>query len=396
MKIKENLYNQRIISIDALRGITIFVMIFVNELASVKNVPQWMKHMPADADAMTFVDLVFPSFLFIVGMSVPFAFNARLIKGDSVRIIWTHTLKRALALIIIGVFMVNAEYGYDASKMIITPAFWGLLAYAMPIPIWNKYPKDFPVWLKYTLQYGGMLVLIALYFLYVQDTGEIGMTPKWWGILGLIGWAYLFTVLYYWLVSGKLWTMILFLIICIIANSINLTEGLEIRQNFWFNFIAGHLTHASVVTAGVIISLLFFDRKVTPKINWAVIGFAILFFVTAYFLRPYYGISKIKGTPSWTMFSAAICTVLFYFLYWLMEIKKQTKWSDFFMPAAANPLLIYILPGVIYYFNAAFNLHIIPEYLRQGVPGIIWSLLFSTIMLLVMKLCNKYKIQLHL
>jgi len=396
MKIKENLYNQRIISIDALRGITIFVMIFVNELASVKNVPQWMKHMPADADAMTFVDLVFPSFLFIVGMSVPFAFNARLIKGDSVRIIWTHTLKRALALIIIGVFMVNAEYGYDSSKMIITRAFWGLLAYAMPIPIWNKYPKDFPVWLKYTLQYGGMLVLIALYFLYVQDTGEIGMTPKWWGILGLIGWAYLFTVLYYWLVSGKLWAMILFLIVCVIANSINLTEGLEIRQNFWFNFIAGHLTHASVVTAGVIISLLFFDRKVTPKINWAVIGFAILFFVTAYFLRPYYGISKIKGTPSWTMFSAAICTVLFYFLYWLMEIKKQTKWSDFFMPAAANPLLIYILPGVIYYFNAAFNLHIIPEYLRQGVPGIIWSLLFSTIMLLVMKLCNKYKIQLHL
>jgi hypothetical protein len=352
--------------------------------------------MPADADAMTFVDVVFPSFLFIVGMSVPFAFNARLMKGDSVRIIWTHTLKRALALIIIGVFMVNAEYGYDASKMIITPAFWGLLAYAMPIPIWNKYPKDFPVWLKYTLQYGGMLVLITLYFLYVQDTGEIGMTPKWWGILGLIGWAYLFTVLYYWLVSGKLWAMILFLIICVIANSINLTEELAIRQNFWFNFIAGHLTHASVVTAGVIISLLFFDRKVMPKINWAVIGCAILFFASAYFLRPYYGISKIKGTPSWTMFSAAICTVLFYFLYWLMEIKKQTKWSDFFMPAAANPLLIYILPGIIYYFNATFNLHIIPDYLREGVPGIIWSLLFSTIMLLVMKICNKYKIQLHL
>lgn len=394
MKIKENLYNQRIISIDALRGITIFVMIFVNELASIKNVPQWMKHMPADADAMTFVDVVFPAFLFIVGMSIPFAFNARLLKGDSCRIIWTHTLKRALALIIIGVYMVNAEYGYDASKMIITPAFWGLLAYAMPIPIWNKYAKDFPVWIKNTLQYGGMVVLIALYFLYIQDNGEIGMTPKWWGILGLIGWAYLFTVVYYWLVSGKLWTMILFLIVCVVANSINLTEG--IIKLPWFSFIAGHLTHASVVTAGVVISLLFFDRKIVPKINWAVIGFAVLFFVTAYFLRPYYGISKIKGTPSWTMFSAAICTVLFYFLYWLMEIKKQTKWSDFFMPAAANPLLIYILPGVIYYFNLAFNIHIIPDYFREGVPGIIWSLVFSTIMLFVMKICNKYKIQLHL
>lgn len=394
MKIKENLYNQRIISIDALRGITIFVMIFVNELASVANVPQWMKHMPADADAMTFVDLVFPAFLFIVGMSVPFAFNARLLKGDSTKIIWTHTLKRALALIIIGVFMVNAEYGYDATKMLIASAFWGLLAYSMPIPIWNKYSKDFPLWLKNTLQYGGILVLIALYFLYVQDTGEIGMTPKWWGILGLIGWAYLFTVVYYWLVSGKLGAMITFLIVCVVANSVNLTESLAFPE--WFRFIAGHLTHASLVTAGVIISLLFFDRKIPLKINWPVIVFAVLFFLTGYLLRPYFGISKIKGTPSWTMFSAAICTVLFYFLYWLMEVSKQTKWSDFFMPAAANPLLIYILPGVIYYFNLAFKIEIIPEYFREGIPGIIWSLVFSTIMLLVMKICNKYKIQLHL
>ncbi|WP_406844282.1 DUF5009 domain-containing protein [Flavobacterium soyae] len=395
MKIKENLYNQRIISIDALRGITIFVMIFVNELASVKNVPQWMKHMPADADAMTFVDLVFPAFLFIVGMSVPFAFNARLIKGDTPKVIWTHTFKRAVALIIIGVYMVNAEYGYDASKMIITPAFWGLLAYAMPIPIWNKYPKDFSVWLKYILQYGGILVLIALYFLYVQEeTGKIGITPKWWGILGLIGWAYLISVIYYWLVSGRLWAMIAFLVVCVAANSANLTKGLVLPE--WLHFIAGHLTHVTLVTAGIIISLLFFDKKIENKINWPVIGFIVLFFAVGFFLRPHYGISKIQGTPSWTLISAGICTVLFYFLYWLMEVKKQTKWSEFFMPAAANPLLIYILPGVIYYFNLAFKISIIPEYFKEGVPGIIWSLVFSTIMLFVMKIFNRFKIQLHL
>lgn len=395
MKIKENLYNQRIISIDALRGITIFVMIFVNELASIQNVPQWMKHMPADADAMTFVDLVFPAFLFIVGMSVPFAFNARLIKGDSPKVIWTHTLKRALALIIIGVYMVNSEYGYDASKMIIAPAFWGLLAYSMPIPIWNKYPKDFSVLLKNILQYGGILVLIALYFLYVQEeTGATGITPKWWGILGLIGWAYLISVIYYWLVSGRLWAMIAFLVVCVAANSANLTEGLAIPE--WLRFITGHLTHASLVSAGIVISLLFFDRKIENKINWPVIGFIVLFFAVGFYLRPYYGISKIHGTPSWTMLSAGICTVLFYFLYWLMEVKKQTKWSEFFMPAAANPLLIYILPGVIYYFCKAFNIHIIPGYFREGVPGILWALVFSIIMLYVMKIFNRFKIQLHL
>src|SRR5437867_9783420 len=72
------LTDERILSIDALRGITILVMIFVNELAGVRDIPQWMKHMPADADAMTFVDAVFPEFLFIAGMSIPFAINSRL------------------------------------------------------------------------------------------------------------------------------------------------------------------------------------------------------------------------------------------------------------------------------------------------------------------------------
>ncbi|MFB9076909.1 DUF5009 domain-containing protein [Flavobacterium procerum] len=396
MKIKERLFNKRIISIDALRGITIFVMIFVNELASVSNIPQWMKHMPADADAMTFVDLVFPAFLFIVGMSVPFAFNVRLIKGDSTKIIWAHTLKRALALVVIGVFMVNAEYGYDASKMIITPALWGLLAYTLPIPIWNRYSESFPVWLKNILQYGGILILIVLCFLYVQDTGERGMTPKWWGILGLIGWAYFFTVLYYWLVSGNLWAIIGFLVFCVLLNSFNLIEGSFVQNISWLSFIAGHLTHASLVASGVIISLLFFDKKNKPMINWPVIGFIVLFVLTAVLLRPYFGISKIKGTPSWTMFSAAICTAVYYFLFWLIEIKKQTKWTEFFMPAAANPLLIYILPGIIYYFNQVFNLHIIPNYFKEGLPGILWSLLFSVLMLLLIKVCNRFKIQLQL
>ena len=68
---------QRIVSIDAFRGLTILVMVFVNQLAGVSGVPQWARHMKADADAMSFVDVVFPAFLFIVGMSIPFALNQR-------------------------------------------------------------------------------------------------------------------------------------------------------------------------------------------------------------------------------------------------------------------------------------------------------------------------------
>ncbi len=396
MTIKENLSTQRIISIDAFRGITIFAMIFVNELAGVSNVPQWLKHMPADADAMTFVDVVFPAFLFIVGMSIPFAFNTRLIKGDKPGTIWWHTLKRSFALIIMGLFMVNAEYGYDESKMMIPIAFWAFLAYFLPIPVWNSYEKTFPQVLKKILQYGGMLGFVLLYFIYIQDNGEIGMTSKWWGILGLIGWAYLITVIYYWFTKGSLIAIIIFFFISVLANTLNLTEGIAFLNVSWFKFIAGHLTHATLVSAGLIISLLFFGGKRSQNINWKVVGFGLLFFLMGYFLRPYYEVSKIRGTPSWTLYSAAICTGTFYLLYWIIDIKKRVKWSEFFMPAAANPLLIYILPGILIYFNLTLGIKIIPEYFNSGIPGIIWSLLFSILMLFLIKILNHFKIRLHL
>lgn len=396
MTIKENLSNQRIISIDAFRGITIFAMIFVNELAGVANIPQWLRHMPADANAMTFVDVVFPAFLFIVGMSIPFAFNARLIKRDSSKTIWYHTLKRSFALIVMGVFMVNASYGYDESKMVISIAFWAFLAYLLPIPIWNRYTKTFPKTLKKILQYGGMITFVILYFLYIQDNGTRGMTPKWWGILGLIGWAYLFTVIYYWFVNGRLGAMILFFLVSILANVLNQTEGIDLLNIGGFHFIAGHLTHAAIVSAGTIVSLFIFDTKGSKNNYWKVIGFGILVLLLGYILQPYYEVSKIRGTPSWALYSIAICIAIFFFLYWLIDKKNIMKWSEFFMPAAANPLLIYILPGIIIYFNKALGIKILPEFFDSGIPGIIWSLLFSIMMLFLMKILNLFKIQLHL
>ncbi|MFA9274935.1 MAG: hypothetical protein ACEQSE_08680 [Candidatus Aquirickettsiella gammari] len=40
-------------------------MIVVNELAGVMNISPWLKHMPTNADAMSFPDIVFPEFLSI-------------------------------------------------------------------------------------------------------------------------------------------------------------------------------------------------------------------------------------------------------------------------------------------------------------------------------------------
>ena len=58
----------RVVSIDIFRGLTMAMMIFVNDLSDVHGLSKWTYHMPANVDAMTYVDMVFPAFLFLVGM----------------------------------------------------------------------------------------------------------------------------------------------------------------------------------------------------------------------------------------------------------------------------------------------------------------------------------------
>src|SRR5690349_20549037 len=105
---------QRIASIDALRGFVMFTMIFVNDLAGAprKLVPDWMVHYSdrhRGGSGMTFVDLVFPAFLFIVGMSIPFALGSRLAKGEPFWKVLVHVFVRAASLLAIGILMVNGE-----------------------------------------------------------------------------------------------------------------------------------------------------------------------------------------------------------------------------------------------------------------------------------------------
>src|SRR4051812_16376432 len=138
----------RIVAIDAFRGITFLAMIFVNELGGVSGISRWLKHMPADADAMSFPDVVFPAFLFIVGMSIPFAMHARIGKGDHSWALQRHIVYRAFALIVLGVFMVNAEEGFNAQAMPISIHAWSLLFYLGVYLVWGAFGVRQPAVLR--------------------------------------------------------------------------------------------------------------------------------------------------------------------------------------------------------------------------------------------------------
>jgi hypothetical protein len=132
--------DSRVVSVDALRGLVITLMIFVNDVAGVDRAPSWLKHVKASFDGMTMPDVVFPAFLFLAGMSIPLSFSRVLDEGKPRHKLLRKVLGRTFALLVMGVLMVNMEE-YN-------PWFrgaWGVLAYvAMLARLWCFLPRKIP------------------------------------------------------------------------------------------------------------------------------------------------------------------------------------------------------------------------------------------------------------
>jgi predicted acyltransferase len=110
---------QRLLSLDVVRGITIAFMIMVNNNGGAGSW-HFMNH--AEWNGLTPTDLVFPTFAFVIGVSIVFAFDARLSRGAARGQLALHTVHRALVLILFGI-IVNSFPFFHLAHM----RFYGVL-----------------------------------------------------------------------------------------------------------------------------------------------------------------------------------------------------------------------------------------------------------------------------
>ena len=160
----------------------------------------------------------------------------------------------------------------------------------------------------------------------------------------------------------------------------------------------GHAIHTMIVLCGVMLSLIFFDLSKPRSINRRYVEagiFALILFLAGYFLRPYFTISKIKATPSWGLYSAAICCVVFMIVYWIIDIRKYDRWTNFFQPAAYNPLLTYIIPSIVYAFMKLTGLSF-PPLFYSGITGVLWAATYAVLVMGVVRVLNGVNIKLQL
>jgi predicted acyltransferase len=357
----------RITSIDALRGLVMFTMIFVNDLAGAPEniVPDWMVHFSDrhhGGSGMTFVDLVFPGFLFIVGMSIPFALGARLAKGEAVWKIIFHVVVRTLSLLLLGILMVNES---PNAKMLGWPATWWVaLMYlsAMLAFCGISAPKSFAAspgkikfWrgLNWALRGIGfaMLLWLALVFRNKHGQAILTLSPfhirhSWYGILGLIGWAYLVGALAFLFFRANRTALLggIVLLFCLYPADKN-----GLFDNFWLSHIVGIGeslgAHPAITTAGVLLAtILLAADTTTVALRTRFAGFFIATCASAaLLLNGLYGISKNDATPSWCLWSCAVTAALWLVFYFLCDVRRVTFISKPLAVAGQNVLLAYLI-----------------------------------------------------
>lgn len=395
-----NVPTHRIASIDIFRGLTMLVMIFVNDLASVHGLPWWTYHAHAEQDAMTYVDMVFPFFLFIVGMSLPLAVRQRLKRNPSLGLLFWHVFSRCAGLVVLGLILANAEKG-DASRMAINPNAWALLGLLGAVLFWHVPSRDVRrAWISRGLRIAGLALLILAFALFRRTTPE-GKTawiddsyPE---ILGLIGYTYLAVAILYISTRGRTWAPLGWTAGLLTLCTVLSRQQLELRLPLYL-WPIGSGALASISMAGIVTSIIFFGehrRRSLRQRMFLAAGFAAVSLLAAWLLTPL-GISKIRATPTWCLYSIGASVLSFAVLYWICDIKHKTEWAKFVHSAGANTLLTYLLPDFYYFITALAGFTFVDRHFDSGATGVARAAVFTSLMLALSIVLTRARIRLQL
>jgi predicted acyltransferase len=330
---------ERLLSLDVFRGMTLVLMTYVNDHGDERlGYPPFLH---ARWHGWTPTDLVFPFFLFIVGVAIPFAFAGRLERGESKGKLYTHIVSRAVILFALGLFL-------------------------------NCFPRNDDPWFHLsTLRILGTLQRIALcylacsvIYLNVKNRGQAMITAS------LL--AFYFILMKFVPVPGH-------------------GAGILERDGNWVQYIdvhllPGHLQHGDWEGKGLLSTLpaiantligvlvgqyLRSSRPALEKIaHFFLIGNVMMFLGLLWSV--WFPINQNLWTSSLVIFMCGMALVIFTGCYYLVDIKKVTWWTKPFVVFGVNSITIWMGEWMLY--SILNGIH-----LRQADDTVVsvWTLIYS-------------------
>lgn len=308
----------RLLSLDVFRGLTVAAMILVNNPGSWSTIYAPLKH--AEWNGCTPTDLIFPFFLFIVGVSISYALGSKKDTTKQSKLIFT-AFKRALILFGLGLFL-------------------------------NLFPKVFtePLEALSTVRIPGVLQRIAVVFfitalIFIKTSQKTqlrlfaGILIAYWALMTLVpvpgvGYANLEkeTNLGAWL-----------------DRSILTEAHLWRSAKTWDpEGILSTLPAVATGLFGVLIGtwLRRKDREESVKISW-MFSIGILAVILGLIWDLCFPINKALWTSSFVLYAGGLATIGLALCYWLIDVQGYKKGTTPFVVYGVNAITVFFLSGLI-------------------------------------------------
>ncbi|MDD3406426.1 MAG: DUF1624 domain-containing protein [Sphingobacteriia bacterium] len=321
--------SSRLLSLDVLRGITIAGMITVNNPGSWSHIYAPLKH--AAWNGLTPTDLVFPFFMFIMGVSMYLSYKKFDFKFSKQT--FFKLLRRSVLLFLIGLGL----------------NYFGLIC------------RGFASLREADMGFGDKLLQVFIYNL--EKLRILGVLQR----LALVSFFGSLTILLVrpkripWLIGGIL---IVYWVLMVASNSLELTTAnwIAVVDNAILG--ASHMykmggiafdpegllstfpciAHVLLgVTAGRIIDS---DKDNSIRIQRLFIFGTIILFI-GYLIDYSFPINKSLWSSSYVLVTCGLASLLLSLLIWIIDINGKRKWCVFFESFGINPMAIFVLAGII-------------------------------------------------
>jgi predicted acyltransferase len=333
--------------------LTIAAMILVNDPGTWGAVYWPLDH--AEWNGWTPTDLIFPFFLFIVGVSITLSFTARLRRGGTRGELARHVAFRSLAIVAVGLFLNVFPHFHFA-----TMRYPGVL---QRIGVCYLIAGLFVLWTARRADAGGfeanipavawaLVVLLAGYWALMRFVPVPGFGA---GHLDMEG------NLAAWidrrLISGHMWSQL---------NQVRDPEG----------FLS---TIPAIGTAlwGVLVGEWIRGGRPVKRMLIGLLGAGAAAMVIGRLLHPIFPINKNLWTSTFVIFTAGFAMVVLAVCYWLVDVKGWRRWAKPFVVFGTNAIAAYVMADLV--AIGSLDIHIHAGGRRTSLHGYVYSHFFATL-----------------
>lgn len=335
----------RLVSLDAYRGFIMLAMAsggfaLPRVARAFPDNPFWA-FLAGQADHVAWVgcsfwDLIQPSFMFMVGVAMPYSYLSRKAKGDADWKIWLHTIYRAIVLVLLGIFL-SSNWGYERTNFTFVNVLSQIgLGYVFVYLLLGRGLK---------VQLGALAAILVSYWLWFLlfplpgpdfDYASVGWTKDWQGLPGWFAHWDKNTNAAAWFDS---WFLPLF------------PPG-HPDKPFRFNE-GGYQTLNFIPSMGTMIlglmagELLRSRRDGWRKLYLLVVAGSVclgLGWLAGQLVCP--PVKRI-WTPSWTLYSTGWTFLMLAAFYWLIDLHGWRRWAFPFIVVGMNSIAMYCMSQLL-------------------------------------------------